>query len=108
MALNVSAIIKGDVAEITLSGSLDAAAAPQFQRELEKLAASKIRDLVLRVRELEYIASAGVRMLVFARQKMGPGVDIYVIAPQQQVLDTLHRTGLHTSVIIQDDYPLVG
>jgi anti-anti-sigma factor len=108
MALNIAAIVKGEVAEITLSGSLDAAAAPQFQRELVKLAGSKLHNLVLRVRDLEYIASAGVRMLIFAKQKMGPGVDIYVIAPQQQVLDTLCRTGLHTSVIVQDEYPLVG
>jgi anti-anti-sigma factor len=56
--------------------------------------------------ELDYMASAGVRMLIFARQKMGPTVDVFVIAPQQQVLDTLRRTGVHTTIIIQDEYVL--
>jgi anti-anti-sigma factor len=103
MAFNVTAVLKASVAEITLSGDLDAAAAPRFQRELEGVAAGKPRQLVLRVRDLVYLASAGVRMLIVARQKMGPGVDVYVIAPQEQVLDTLRRTGLLPSVIIQDE-----
>src|SRR5262249_41522715 len=100
--------LKGSVAEVTLSGDLDAAAAPRLQRELERLAAGKPKRLVLRLSGLAYMASAGVRMLIFARQKMGPGVDVYVIAPQEQGLDTLRRTGLLASVFIKDEDSLAG
>jgi anti-anti-sigma factor len=105
MALQASTVIKGDAAEITLAGELDAASAPALQRELETAAAAKPKHLVLRMRDLSYMASAGVRMLIFARQKMGAGVTVHVVAPQEPVLDTIRRTGLHTSVSIQDEYP---
>jgi anti-anti-sigma factor len=108
MALSVVLVAKADVAEITLAGELDATTAPLFQAELEKAAAGKPRHLVLLVQGLEFMASAGVRMLVFARQKMGRGVDVYVIAPQEPILDTLRRTGLLHSVIVQTEYNPVG
>jgi anti-anti-sigma factor len=104
MAFNISRHSSGSVAEITLSGELDARGAQQFQRELEAVAASTPRRLVLYVRDLTYLASAGVRMLLFAKQKMGPAVDLYVIAPTEPVLDTLRRTGVYASLIIQEEY----
>jgi anti-anti-sigma factor len=58
----------------------------------------------LLVKDLEFIASAGVRMLVFAKQKLGRTVDVYIIAPQQQIVDTLERTGLLNSFIVQDEF----
>jgi anti-anti-sigma factor len=104
MALSVVLVAKDDVAEITLSGELDSASAPLFQAELEKAAALKARRIVLMVAALEFMSSAGIRMLVFAKQKMGRAVDVYVIAPQEPILDTLRRTGLLHSVIVQAEY----
>jgi anti-anti-sigma factor len=105
MALTVVLATKEDVAEITLTGELDASTAPLFQAELEKAAALQLSRLVLLVKELAFMASAGIRMLVFAKQKMGPRVDLYVIAPQPPILETLRRTGLLHSVIVQTEYP---
>ena len=104
MALTVTSKMVDQVAEITLAGELDASSAPLFQAELVKAAEQKPKRLVLFVSGLEYMASAGVRMLIFAKQKMGPSVDVYVIAPQEQVLDTIRRTGLERSVIVQAEY----
>jgi anti-anti-sigma factor len=89
-----------------LSGELDAGSAPRFRQELEAAAPGKPTTLVLHTRDLEYIASAGIRMLIFAKQKMGAAaVTVYVVAPQEQVLDTLQRTGLQNSVVVVDQYP---
>lgn len=95
----------GSTAKITLIGELDAAAAPQFKKDIEAAAAEGgIQQLVLLVQELDYIASAGLRVLIFARQQMGSGVDIFVVGAQEQVLDTLEKTGFSHSVILQDTY----
>jgi anti-anti-sigma factor len=92
------------IAKITLSGELDASVAPQFRNDVEKAAAAKVKRLVLLMQDLEYMASAGLRALVFAKQKMGSSTDIYVIGAQESVLETLELTRFNQSVILLDQY----
>lgn len=89
---------------ITLAGELDAASAPAFKSDIEAAAGAGLEHLVLLVQDLDYIASAGLRVLIFAKQKMGPGVDIYVIGAQEQITDTLQKTGFDRSCILQETY----
>jgi anti-anti-sigma factor len=104
MAFKAILEIMGRVAKVTLSGELDASAAPAFRAEIEKAAEQRPKRLVLLMQDLEYIASAGLRILIFAKQKMGAEVDIYAIAPQEQVRDTFEMTGFHHSINILDGY----
>lgn len=105
MAFNVTLEMtdKG-IAKITLSGELDASVAPAFRTEIENAAAQQAKRLVLLMQDLEYMASAGLRVLVFAKQKMGADVDIYVIGAQELVMETIQMTGFHYSVIALDEY----
>ncbi len=93
-----------DVAKISLVGELDASSATLFKTEIEKAAVHNPQKLVLFMQDLEYMASAGLRVLIFAKQKMGSDVDIYVVAPQEMVLDTLTKTGFAESVFIVEEY----
>jgi len=105
MAFNVRfEMLDKGIARITLAGELDAGTAPQFQKEVEKATAENAKRLVLVVSDLDYIASAGLRVLVFAKQKMGRQVDVYVVGAQEQVMDTIRKTGLHNSVISVKSY----
>jgi len=104
MAFKSELEIVDNVAKITLSGELDAAAAPAFRADVEKAAEAKVKSLVLLMSDLEYMASAGLRVLIFAKQKMGSAVDIYVIAAQEAVRETIEMTGFQQSVILQDEY----
>ena len=72
-----------NTAKIILSGELKASTAPTFKTEVEKAAATNPLRLVLVMKDLSYMASAGLRMLIFAKQKMGANVDIYIIAPKK-------------------------
>ena len=105
MAFNVTLEMtdKG-IAKITLSGELDASVAPTFRAEIENAAAQQAKRLVLLMQDLEYMASAGLRALVFAKQKMGADVDIYVIGAQEPVMETITMTGFHYSIIALDEY----
>ncbi len=97
-----------EIAKITLVGELDASTAPAFREEVEKAAASPIKRLVLDMQELEYMASAGLRVLIYAKQKIGMDTDLYVVAPQEPVLHTLTTTGFDQSVYIVSDESAIG
>lgn len=104
MAFNTTLDIANGIARITLSGELDAAAAPEFRSQVEAAAQAQARRLVLLMQDLSYMASAGLRTLAFAKQKMGADVDIYMIGAQDGILETLRMTGFHNSVILMDSY----
>ncbi|MBR8834312.1 MAG: anti-sigma factor antagonist [Stigonema ocellatum SAG 48.90 = DSM 106950] len=104
MAFNATLETSKFIAKITLAGELDAISAPIFQKEVEKAASEHPNRLVLIMQDLEYMASAGLRVLLFTKQKMGADTDIYVVGAQEMVLDTLNKTGFDQSVILVDEY----
>lgn len=93
-----------DAAKITITGELDANSAPIFKAEIEKAALFNPQRLVLMMAELEYMSSAGLRVLIFAKQKMGVDVDIYVVGAPEMIIDTLEKTGFVQGVFIVDNY----
>lgn len=105
MPLTVTSEFTEQVAKITLVGELDMYTAPLLQAELEKAAAFHPKHLVLMCAALTFLASAGVRMLVMARQKIGGDLKTFVIAPTEKVLGTLKSTGLTRAVTVADSYP---
>jgi anti-anti-sigma factor len=108
MAFSATLETTNDIAQITLSGDLDASSAGLFKAEIEKAAGQPVKHLVLLMQDLEYIASAGLRVLIFAKQKMGAHADIYVVGAQEMVLDTLEKTGFDQSVIVTDAYVIAA
>ena len=92
------------IAKITLSGELDRKVAPVFQEQVEKAAAQGVQALVLLMQDLEYMASAGLRVLIFAKQQMGANVTLYVVGAQEMVVDTIEKTGFDQSVVMLPEY----
>lgn len=104
MSFTATTEVKNGIARITLAGELDASAAPDFKAEVEKAAAQRPRRLVLMLGGLEYMASAGLRVLIFAKQKLGSGTDIYVVGAQPPIVETLEMTGFQHSVVMLKEY----
>jgi anti-anti-sigma factor len=107
MAFEAILEISDTIAQIALSGELDASTAPLFKQKIEQIPAADIEKLILIVKDLEYMSSAGLRVLIFSKQKMGSHVQIYVVSPQEMILETLEKTGFHHSVTIVDEYEAV-
>lgn len=96
----------GEVSKVKLHGHIDASIAPELMNELKTLIEhkSEIKTLVFYADELEYIASAGLRAVVFAKQKIGAGVQVYLIGASEAVIDVFKMTGIDKFLTIQDTF----
>lgn len=104
MAFTSNLETKDTIAFITLTGELDASVAGEFKETVEQAAAASPSRLIIYMDELEYMASAGLRVLIFAKQKMGTGVSIYLVGCRELVKNTLEMSGFYQSVYMQDTY----
>lgn len=101
MPLKMKSTLEGQTARLVLSGELDGSSAPAVRQVIEDLLSSGPTRLLLGVEKLNYMASAGLRILIFARQKQ-PGLQIYLIRPQELIIETLKNTGFYDSVYVLD------
>lgn len=105
MAFSVTSSVANGTARLVLTGELDAASAGTFKAEVEKAAAQAPTKLVLMVKDLTFMASAGLRVLIFAKQKLGTKVSVYLVQPQSPIRETLKVTGFEQSVYIVEAEP---
>lgn len=95
----------GSDVEIELSGELDASSAPQFKGIIEQAAGYSPKRLFLNMMQLTYISSAGLRVLIFAKQKMGTSTDIYVVGAREAVAQSIKLTGFDRSIFLVEEIP---
>lgn len=86
---------------MVVRGEIDMATAPQLRDLLERLVSAGSRRIVLDCRELEFLDSSGIGVLVAARNRMGDGGELVIDSPSAHVLKVLEITGVseHLSVI---------
>jgi anti-anti-sigma factor len=94
----------GTVLKVTLSGKLDANNSPALSEGLTKYKGKKITEMVFLAKDLDYISSAGIRVIVFAKQKIGEESKLLLIGASEMVLDVINMTGLANFMIIKDKY----
>jgi len=104
MALDIVSSVDGNTARIALTGELDGSTAPALRTEVDQVLSGKPAQLVLQVEHLSFMASAGLRILIFAKQKL-PTLKIYLVKPQPAIVDTLHKTGFFDGVFVTDAEP---
>jgi len=83
--------VRASVAVVTASGRIDSESAPSLDAELTKVAAAK-NKIVLDLKDVEYLSSAGLRAMVKAlqtAQKSGGGVKL---ASVSEPVETILRT----------------
>ncbi|WP_437931164.1 STAS domain-containing protein [Sorangium sp. So ce291] len=105
MIFQTTSEFSGGVATINLVGQLDADSAPAFMEEIVKIMALSPSRLVLLAKGLTFMSSAGLRVLIYARQRLGRALPIYVVEPQESLRETLTLTGFERAVYIVDEAP---
>jgi anti-anti-sigma factor len=102
MSFTVESKINENIARLTLTGALDSSTAPILQEEVMKIIPQNPLELVMYVEHLDFMASAGLRIIIFAKQKLGTQSKLILVKPQDQLIETLKMTGLIFSVVIVD------
>ena len=91
MSLNIEKKFS-DVNTIVLSGRLDTVTAPQLEAELEKIL-SDSDALVLDMANLEYISSAGLRVILKAQKAMNTKGTMKLIHVGESIMEVFDITG---------------
>ena len=85
---------------INLVGRLDTTTAPALDKTInEDIAGTK--NLVLDVKELEYISSAGLRVLLAAQKKMQKIGSMKLINVCEEVMEVFEMTGFADILVIE-------
>ena len=90
--MNIIKKENGDALEIALQGRLDTMTAPQLEQEL-KSCLSGVKELTLDLEGLEYISSAGLRVLLSAQKQMNRQGSMKLVHVNEIVKEIFEVTG---------------
>lgn len=85
---------------IEVAGRLDTTTAPMLDKAIAEDIAD-VENLVLDLKELEYISSAGLRVLLSAQKKMQKVGSMKLINVCEEVMDVLEMTGFADILLIE-------
>lgn len=91
MSLNIEKNVT-DVTTLVLNGCLDTTTAPDLEAALES-AMPEANGLVLDMEHLEYLSSAGLRLLLMAQKTMAAKGGLTLTHVPEQVMEVLDITG---------------
>ncbi len=91
---------QGTALELTLAGRLDTTTAPQLEAEL-KHSVNGVTDLTLDFAELEYISSAGLRVLLAAQKVMNKQGNMVIRNVNETVMEVFEITGFSDILTIE-------
>ena len=90
--MTISKTQNGSVLEVALEGRLDTMTAPELETEL-KSSLDGVTELIMDFEKLEYISSAGLRVLLSAQKTMNNQGSMKVIHVNDTVMEIFEVTG---------------
>lgn len=84
---------ESELLTMELDGRLDTNTAPALELEINNSVTSEIKKLVLDFKELQYISSAGLRVLLAAQKKMNKQGCMIIKNANEMTMDVFHVTG---------------
>ena len=96
--LNITTTVNGEDFIVELSGRLDTATAPQFEEFIMENV-SKMSTLRLDCAGLEYVSSAGLRVLLSAQKRMKGGMKLKNVC--ELVMEVFEMTGFADILVIE-------
>ncbi len=82
----------GEELTVVLEGRLDTTTAPKLEAELKR-SLDGIKALVFDIEKLEYISSAGLRVLLSAQKVMNKQGEMKIIGANEAIMEIFEVTG---------------
>lgn len=98
MTLSIQSIEENEIVTLALQGDVDTKTAPELLEVLTNLKLKEISHLKIDLTEVNFMSSAGLRALVFAKQKMVHDSVVSVVNANEEIKDVITKTGLSTAV----------
>ena len=98
--MHIKLINRGEEGELLLEGRLDSAAAPEVE-EIVLQMVDRFDKIILNMAQMEYISSAGLRVLLGAQKKMQKVGSMKVIHVCEAVMEVFEMTGFADILVIE-------
>ena len=98
--LNTSKTNENGVTTFALEGRLDTVTSPEFESELKE-ALTDTKELILDFANLDYISSAGLRVLLAAQKIIGAEGQMKLINVNETIMEIFEVTGFTDILTIE-------
>ena len=89
-----------ETATISVAGRLDTTTAPALDKTIHE-DINDVNNLILDIKGIDYISSAGLRVLLSAQKKMQKNGSMKVVNVCEAVMDVLEMTGFADILVIE-------
>lgn len=97
--MKIQKIYESGTLTINLEGRLDTTTAPELERELGEL--NGVQDLIFDMKNLEYISSAGLRVLLKVQKVMKAKGAMKLVNVGESIMEVFQITGFLDILTIQ-------
>ena len=97
--MEIKKTAEGSLLNIAVSGRLDTTTAPELEKEIAVL--DGVKELTLDFKELEYVSSAGLRVILGAQKKMSKQGEMKVTNVCEDIMEVFEITGFSDILTIE-------
>lgn len=92
--MNIIKTKDNDTLTVSIGGHLDTTTSPQLEAELERSLTEDVTKLVFDFEELEYMSSAGIRVIMASENIMSSRGGMKLNHVNEEIMDIFEMTGL--------------
>jgi anti-sigma B factor antagonist len=90
--MTIEKVLSGESAKIIVVGRLDTQTAPELEKEIDEVV-SNVKELIFDMNGLEYISSAGLRVILKAQKIMNTKGSMKLIGVNDNIMEVFDITG---------------
>ena len=90
--MTIEKVVNGENAKIIVVGRLDTQTAPELEKEMDGII-SNVKELIFDMAGLEYVSSAGLRVILKAQKIMNTQGSMKLIGVNDSIMEVFDITG---------------